>query len=1169
MRRALAFLLLLAPAAAYAEARLPGGVSPTEIRVAIEPDANALKFSGTVTLQVQVDKTLGAIVMNAADLKIARATIDGAKAKATLDEDAETLTLTTGKKLARGSHKIEIAYEGTIKQQPAGLFAVDYPVKTGGSKRMLATQFEATDARRMLPCFDEPAYKAKYHVTVTAPKKQLAISNMPSTRSTDLPDGRVRVEFAPTPQMSSYLLFLAVGEFETISQRVDGRTLRVVTVEGEAAKGKFALDLAARLLPFYENYFAQRYPLPKLDLFAVPASGGFGAMENWGALLFFDRWVLFDPAINAEAARQGVAVTVAHEMAHQWFGNLVTMGWWDDLWLNEGFASWMENHSVDALLPAWQIWLQTRRERETAMRLDARRGSHPVVQKVESANEANAAFDDITYRKGQTIVRMLEAWLGADPFRTGMRTWMHDHAYGVATTEDLWTALERVSKFPVREVATSFTSQAGLPLIEAAARCESGRTKLTLSQSRFSAGDATPRPHTWLIPLVLQPLGGKPTRILLRDARDAFDLPGCAPVVVNAGGITWARVTYAPETRAALTERFAELDAADQVMLLDDSWALVETGKLPADTYLALVAQLKPKAPLPVWQQVSETFAEIDGWLRDTPGRASLRNFARGKLGPALARLGWSAKPNEPTTDSLLRDVLIDALSSLDDRPAIDEAKRRFHAWADNGAELPGSIRGVVLRAAGRGADAGEFDLLLAKAQGEADRAQQQNLLTALAGVRNPQLAQRVLDVSLQDWVPPTSRSSLVVQVAQAGEHAGLAWNFAQAHYEKLVEPLDLDREMGFRRVDRGGVVRCGARARAARIYRNHAFRPTHGSRCSASSKKSRSVPTKRAGLQRTSNDGLPRIRERRELRMKMLVAALLSLSVASAAQAAPESRLPDTVRPLDYKVEIAPDATGFQGKVEIQFETTTSITTLTLHAADLTFDTAEIDGVAAEVAVDPRDLHAAGPGHARQARRQIRLSRQDRRQRLRPVRVDCSVARRRQKACAGDAIRIVPAHAACCPALTSRVSKPCSTSPRSCRRDEVAISNMPIENVTPEDGRKRVSFAVTPRMSTYLLFLAVGDYESVEGQAGNTKVAIWTPRGAIHRAQYALDATIEVLTWFGDYFALPYPLPKLGHGGDADRARRDGELGAIRFPTPICWSTTAPRSSANSKSGR
>ncbi|GIL40369.1 M1 family metallopeptidase [Roseiterribacter gracilis] len=796
MTRALALLLLLAPVLAHAEARLPGGVSPTEIRVAIEPDADKLKFRGTVSLQVQTDKPLDKIVMNAAELKIARATIDGVVAKTSLDDEGETLTLTTPKKLARGPHKIEIAYAGAIKQQPAGLFAVDYPTKNG-TKRMLATQFEATDARRMLPCFDEPAYKARYHVSVTVPKRQLAISNMPESRRTDLTDGRMRVEFAPTPQMSSYLLFLAAGEFETISQRVDGRLLRVVAAEGEAAKGKFALDLAARLLPFYESYFAQRYPLPKLDLFAVPASGGFGAMENWGALLFFERWVLFDPAINAEAARQGVAVTVAHEMAHQWFGNLVTMKWWDDLWLNEGFASWMENHSVDALLPAWQIWLQTRRERETAMRLDARRGSHPVVQKVDSANEANAAFDDITYRKGQTIVRMLEAWLGTDPFRAGMRNWMREHAYGNASTEDLWAALERDSKFPVREVAASFTSQAGLPLIDVSSRCDGGRTKLTLAQSRFSAGDANARPHTWSIPLILQPLGSKPSRILLRDARGEFDLPGCAPVVVNGGGVTWARVTYTPELRAALTQHFAELDAADQVMLLDDSWALVETGNLQVDIYLALVAQLKPNAPLPVWQQVTETLVEIDGWLRGTPGRAALRNFARSKLGPAMARLGWSAKANEPTTDSLLRDVLIDALSSFDDEPTLQEAKRRFHDWTAGG-DLPGSIRGVVLRATARGADTSEFELLLGKAQSEEDHAQRQNLLTALAGVRNPQLAQRVLDTSLADWVPPTSRASVVVQVAQAGEHAALAWRFAQAHYDKLIEPLDATAKWDF-----------------------------------------------------------------------------------------------------------------------------------------------------------------------------------------------------------------------------------------------------------------------------------------------------------------------------------------------------------------------------------
>jgi aminopeptidase N len=794
----LALLLqLLVPAVAWAEARLPGDVMPSEVQVTIDPDIAALTFRGHVALRVQALRNVDRIVLNAAELEIEHAAIDGVPARVKLNEKAETLTLATGKPLARGPHRIEIAYRGTIKKQPLGLFAVDDPTKAG-ARRMLATQFEASDARRMLPCFDEPAMKARFHVTVIAPGDQRAISNMEETRRTKLADGRLRFDFAPSPLMSSYLLFLAVGQFDTISQRVDGRLLRVVAAEGEAAKGRFALDLATKLLPFYERYFARPYPLPKLDLFAVPASGGFGAMENWGALLFFERWLLFDPARNGAMRRQEVAVTVAHEMAHQWFGNLVTMRWWDDLWLNEGFASWMENHAVDALQPSWQIWLQTRRERESAMRQDARRSSHPVVQNVDSANEANAAFDDITYRKGQSLVRMLDGWLGADPFRAAMRSWMRTYAYGNATTADLWAMLERESGQPVRQVMASFTTQPGLPLVEASASCVRGRTHLTLAQSRFTAGHAEAPSLRWMVPLALQPLGGTPVRTVLRDAQGEIELPGCAPVIVNQGGTSWARVAYAPALRSGLVQHFADLAPADQVTLLDDSWALAETGKLDVDAYLELVAALKPDASFAVWQQVSETLLEIDGWLRGTPERAALRDFAQARLAPALLRLGWVPKRDEKMTDALLRETLIDALSSFDHRPTIEEAKRLFHRWAEEGDALPAAIRGAVLRATGRGADAREFDLLLAKARAAEDHDERQVLLSALAGVRDAGLAQRALDLSLADWVSPTTRPVIVTQVAQAGEHAALAWHFAQENYEFLTEPLDASGRWDF-----------------------------------------------------------------------------------------------------------------------------------------------------------------------------------------------------------------------------------------------------------------------------------------------------------------------------------------------------------------------------------
>ena len=309
------------------------------------------------------------------------------------------------------------------------------------------TQFENSDARRFVPSWDEPGRKATFELTATVPADQMAVSNMP-IRSTDvLPGGRKRVHFATTPKMSSYLLFFGSGDFERIHRNVDGVDVGVVVKRGDTAQAAFALDAASDILPYYNDYFGTPYPLPKLDLIAAPGSSQFfGAMENWGAIFYFERDLLIDPRISTERDKQGVYLVIAHEMAHQWFGDLVTMAWWDDLWLNEGFASWMENKVTDHFHPEWKIWLQALRDKQSAMQEDARDGTHPIVTPINDVLQASSAFDSITYSKGAAVIRMLESYLGEDAFRDGVRRYIHDHAYGNTTTDDLWAAMDRGSQ---------------------------------------------------------------------------------------------------------------------------------------------------------------------------------------------------------------------------------------------------------------------------------------------------------------------------------------------------------------------------------------------------------------------------------------------------------------------------------------------------------------------------------------------------------------------------------------------------------------------------------------------------------------------------------------------------------------------------------------------------
>ncbi len=350
-------------------------------------------------------------------------------------------------------------------------------------KRLLTSKLEPADARRIFPCWDEPAFKASFALTVTVPRHFLAVGNMPVVREEPLEPNLKKVTFAPTPKMSTYLFVLTVGELERITAEADGVTIGVVATAGKAAKGQFALDSAAKLLVWFNDYFGVKYPLPKLDLIAVP--GGFGgAMENWGGITFFESRLLFDPATNPDSARRGIFGIIAHEMAHQWFGDLVTMAWWDNLWLNEGFATWMATKAAEQFYPQWQSWLNGYGQKQFAMALDARRTSHPIQQPIANESEAMVAFDAITYNKGQALIRMLENYLGEAAFRDGIRAYMAAHAYGNTTTADLWRALERVGHKPVTDIAASFTEQDGVPLII-------GRNHL---QRRCAAADAAAGP---------------------------------------------------------------------------------------------------------------------------------------------------------------------------------------------------------------------------------------------------------------------------------------------------------------------------------------------------------------------------------------------------------------------------------------------------------------------------------------------------------------------------------------------------------------------------------------------------------------------------------------------------------------------------------------------------
>jgi aminopeptidase N len=588
--------------------------------------------------------------------------------------------------------------------------------------------------------------------------------------------------------MSSYLFVLAAGELERLSAQADGVTVSVVTTAGKRTQGRFALDTAVDLLRYFNDYFGIKYPLPKLDLIAVP--GGFGgAMENWGAITFFEGRLLFDPAANADAARRGIFSLIAHEIAHQWFGNLVTMGWWDNLWLNEGFATWMQVKAAEHLYPQWQSWLNSNARKQNAMGADARRTAHPIQQPVADESEAMTVFTGITYSKGQAVIRMLERYLGEDTFRAGIRRYLADHAYGSTTTADLWRALTAASGKPVASIAATFTEQAGVPLVVAQARGEGDEQRITLRQERYTIRDPAPAPRRWQVPIAIGPLRAlRPAEtMLLTDEPREIVAGRCGePVKINLGDVGYYRVEYDAASRAALAKSLPLMSAADRLNLIADGWALVEAGRAEPAAYLELIEEIASDDARAVWEQVIGTFSWLDWLARNRPERAAVAAYARAKLRPAFDRLGWDAAGPDADDSAMLRARLVRVLGDLGDQEIRAEARRRFDAFRQDPASLKPALRDAVTALVGRTADRATYEALLALARATTSTNERVRYYSAAASARDPELAKATLELTLTDELPPSQVGSIIGTIAGAGEQPELAWAFVQKNFATL-----------------------------------------------------------------------------------------------------------------------------------------------------------------------------------------------------------------------------------------------------------------------------------------------------------------------------------------------------------------------------------------------
>ncbi len=785
--------------------QLPRGVVPSHYAIAIVPDAQNLRFTGTVAIDLAITVATDSITLNAADMtfgavsiapvKMSGAIGTGLIGKTSVNADAQTATFTFAKPLAPGQYTLSIAYNGIISTQASGLFALDYKVGAGQQKRALFTQFEAPDARRFVPSWDEPSYKATFALTATVPSDQLAVGNMPVKVKKDLGNGLTQVTFATSPKMSSYLLFFGMGELDRATKRVGNTEVGVIVGRGNTPKAQLALDASAAILPYYNEYFGVPFPLPKLDNVAGPGqSQFFSAMENWGAIFTFERSFLVDPTLTSETQKRRIYETVAHEMAHQWFGDLVTMAWWDDLWLNEGFASWMATKVTDTLQPDWQMLLTRVDGREQAMGLDAFRTTHPVVQRVNTVDQVNQAFDAITYQKGEAVITMLEAFAGEDVWRTGIRAYMKAHAYGNTQTDDLWQAVEGAGAKGLVTIAHDYTSQPGIPLVRVeSAQCSGGNTQLTLSQGEFSRDAKGKAPLNWHVPLIAQAAGtsgaGAVQRLVL-DRKGALTLPGCGAYVVNAGQAGYYRTLYPAANVAALAKGFAGLSAIDQLGLLADNWELSQAGYQPIGLALDLVAAVPANASPTVLNAVPTYLKKANALLEgDKTAQEKTVAYASRTLGPWLATVGYEARPGENPQIPVLRQNLVETLGALGDPTVVSEAGRRFAALARDPKALDGPLKTVWLGIIATNADQAIWDRLRTMANAAPTALEREQYFTLLGRANNDALAVKALELAATAEPGATTSAGIISAVGTG--HSMMAVDWALAHrqrYEALVD---------------------------------------------------------------------------------------------------------------------------------------------------------------------------------------------------------------------------------------------------------------------------------------------------------------------------------------------------------------------------------------------
>jgi puromycin-sensitive aminopeptidase len=773
--------------------RLPRSVEPQRYELTLTPDLDAATFAGEERVRVLVHEPVSQIVLNAAELQIRSAEVvddEGTKLSGTvtLDDENERAIITVDGTVTPGHWTLDLTFTGVLNDKLRGFYRSTFTDDAGKERVIGTTQFEAPHARRAFPCWDEPDFKAVFAVRLIVDESLTAISNGAEVETTILGNGRKQVEFADTMRMSTYLVAFVVGPLELTEPRlVDGVPLRVAHVPGKSHLTDFALEIGEHALKFFTQYFALPYPGDKLDLIALP-DFAFGAMENLGAVTFRETALLVDKEHGSRADLERVADVVAHEIAHMWFGDLVTMKWWNGIWLNEAFATFMELACVDAYRPEWDRWVSFGIERSGALAIDALHSTRPVEFPVGPPEEAEAMFDVLTYQKGSAVLRMLERYLGAEPFRQGIVHYLSKHSYGNTETTDLWDDIEAATGEPVRALMDSWIFQGGYPVVDVALD-EGDATALTLSQQRFtyrppekSDENADAR---WLVPVMLRTGDGDHQKLLLEGDSARAVLAGDGPVVANDGGWGFFRVHYSSDLLDRLVTHPLDLAPLERFTIVSDGWALARVGLGDIRDFVRLVRHFADEDDANVWTAMVGPLSFLDRFVADAT-RAELQSFVRELAGPVLAKVGWDRAPGEPERVRPLRAALIEVLgltgADADVRQRAAELQAKL---VENRETVDPDLATPISRIVARDGGEAEYTQFLDLVRHPATPQEEVRYLYALAEFQNPGLVHRTLDLALHEV---RTQNAPFLVAALLGNRVGgeLAWDFVKEHWQEL-----------------------------------------------------------------------------------------------------------------------------------------------------------------------------------------------------------------------------------------------------------------------------------------------------------------------------------------------------------------------------------------------